>query len=276
MVMRGGVLKPERYELPLIFLDLTSIMLLASTDFGSCVSQIIDKIERIVADARPELMNYIKQFFIGLLLHAAANFGWDPKQGESHLDAMSRGDIFTALAVLGHEETINEANSRFNAFLNDRNTPVLHPDIRKAAYVAVMQKVTSSNKAGLESLLKVYRETDLSQEKIRILGSLASCPDESVVYEALNFVLSSEVPKQDAVFVLAVSKEGREVAWKWLKFASSEKMKEIGMFFGNRTQASMVRTLKQSMEQIYINSKWVQTIRKDKDLAEAVKKLANK
>ncbi|PPR91700.1 hypothetical protein GOBAR_AA28977 [Gossypium barbadense] len=263
--------------------------------------KIIDKIERIVADARPELMNYIKQFFIGLLLHAAANFGWDPKQGESHLDAMSRGDIFTALAVLGHEETINEANSRFNAFLNDRNTPLLHPDIRKAAYVAVMQKVTSSNKAGLESLLKVYRETDISQEKIRILGSLASCPDESVVYEALNFALSSEVRKQDAIFGLAVSKEGREVAWKWLKnnwdkiwttygsgilltrfvgpivssFASSEKMKEIGTFLG-RTEASKVRTLKQSMEQIYINSKWVQTIRNDKDLAEAVKKLANK
>lgn len=72
MAMRGGVLKPERYELPLIFLNLTSIMLLASPDFGSCVSQIIDKIERIVADARPKLMNYIKQFFIGLLLHAAA------------------------------------------------------------------------------------------------------------------------------------------------------------------------------------------------------------
>lgn len=53
-------------------------------------------------------------------------------------------------------------------------------------------------------------------------------------------------------------------------------MKEIGKFFGNRTKASMARTLKQSMEQIYINSKWVQTIRKDKDLAEAVKKLANK
>ncbi|MBA0577264.1 hypothetical protein Golob_027799 [Gossypium lobatum] len=264
--------------------------------------KIIGKIERIVADARPELMNYIKQFFIGLLLPAAANFGWDPKQGESHLDAMSRGDIFTALAVLGHEETINEANSRFNAFLNDRNTPLLHPDIRKAAYVAVMQKVTSSNKAGLESLLKVYRETDLSQEKTRILGSLASCPDESVVYEALNFALSSEVRKQDAVFALAVSKEGREVAWKWLKnnwdkirttygsgllltrfvgqivssFASSDKMKEIGKFFGSRTQASMVRTLKQSMEQIYINSKWVQTIRNDKDLAKAVEKLANK
>ncbi|KAL1126599.1 hypothetical protein V6Z11_A13G121900 [Gossypium hirsutum] len=112
-------------------------------------------------------------------------------------------------------------------------------------------------------------------------GSLASCLDKSVVYEALNFVLSSKVYKQDAVFGLAISKKGCEVAWKWLKnnwdkiwttygsrflltrfvgpivssYASSKKMKEIGTFFGNRTKASMVRTLKQSMEQIYINSK---------------------
>ncbi|GMI84345.1 AMINOPEPTIDASE M1, aminopeptidase M1 [Hibiscus trionum] len=262
--------------------------------------KITDKVIRIVADSRPELMNHIKQFFISLFLHSASNLGWDPKQGESHLDSMSRGDVFTALAMLGHEETINEAISRFNAFLEDRNTPLLHPDIRKAAYVAVMQQVTSSNKAGFESLLRIYKETDLGQEKIRVLGSLASCPDEGMILEALNFALSSEVRKQDAVFALAISKEGREVAWKWLRdkwdgiwttygsgylltrfvgsivspFASSEKVKEIGKFFANRENASIARTLKQSIEQVQINARWAQSIEKDKDLANAVKKLA--
>ncbi|XP_039030365.1 aminopeptidase M1-like [Hibiscus syriacus] len=262
--------------------------------------KISDKVIRIVADARPELMNYIKQFFISPFLHSAQNLGWDPKQGESHLDAMSRGDVLTALTKLGHEETINEAISRFNAFLEDRNSPLLHPDIRKAAYVAVMQKVTSSDKAGFESLKIIYKETDLSQEKIRVLGSLASCPDEGMVHEALNFALSSEVRKQDAVFALDISKEGREVAWRWLMdkwddiwttygsgylltsfigsivspFASTEKVKEIGKFFANRTKAAIGRTLKQSIEQVQVNAKWAQSIEKDKDLANAVKKLA--
>lgn len=36
--------------------------------------------------------------------------------------------------------------------------------------MAVMQNVNSSNRLGYESLLRVYRETDLSQEKTRILG----------------------------------------------------------------------------------------------------------
>ena len=40
----------------------------------------------------------------------------------------------------------------------------------QAAYVAVMQKVNASNKSGYESLLRIYRESDLSQEKTRILS----------------------------------------------------------------------------------------------------------
>jgi len=41
----------------------------------------------------------------------------------------------------------------------------------QASYTAVMQKVTASNKSGYDALLKVYRETDLSQEKGRIIGN---------------------------------------------------------------------------------------------------------
>jgi hypothetical protein len=41
----------------------------------------------------------------------------------------------------------------------------------QAVYVAVMKRASKSNRPGYESLLKVYRETDLSQEKTRILGN---------------------------------------------------------------------------------------------------------
>jgi puromycin-sensitive aminopeptidase len=112
---------------------------------------------------------------------------------------MLRGEILTALAVFGHDLTLNEANRRFLVFLDDRNTPLLPPDLRQvckrsiarllallhftiptevyyelwlqAAYVAVMQRVTTTNRVGYESLLRVYRETDLSQEKTRVLSN---------------------------------------------------------------------------------------------------------
>ncbi|KAL4304418.1 hypothetical protein GQ457_10G001810 [Hibiscus cannabinus] len=257
------------------------------------------KVGRIVADARPDLMDNINQFFISLFQYSAEKLGWDAKQGESHLDAMLRGEILTALAVFGHKETLNEASRRFDAFLNDRNTPLLPPDIRKATYVAVMQAVTSSNRIGFESLLRVYRETDLSQEKIRILGSLSSCPDPAIVLEVLKFSLSPEVRSQDAIYGLRVSKEGREVAWTWLKdnwdyivktfggflisrfvseivspFASFEKVKEVEEFFASRETPAIARTLKQSIERVNINANWVKNIQEEKNLGEAVQELA--
>ena len=67
--------------------------------------------------------------------------GWKPKPGESHLDAMLRGEVLTALAVFGHNMTLEEASRRFLAFLDDRNTPLLHPDIRKVGKKSISQSV---------------------------------------------------------------------------------------------------------------------------------------
>lgn len=48
---------------------------------------------------------------------------------------MLRGEILTALAMLGHKETLSEASRRFDAFLKDRNTPLLPPDTRKVVEI---------------------------------------------------------------------------------------------------------------------------------------------
>ncbi|PNY15161.1 puromycin-sensitive aminopeptidase-like protein, partial [Trifolium pratense] len=175
------------------------------------------KVQRIAADAVPDLLEYFKLFFFKVFQYSAERLGWDPKPGESHDDALLRGEILTSLAQFGHDLTLDEASKRFQAFLEDRNTPLLPPDLRRAVYVAVMKRASKSNRSGYESLLKVYRETDLSQEKTRILGSLASSSDPELILEVLNFMLSSEVRSQDAVFGLSVNWEGRDVAWAWLK-----------------------------------------------------------
>lgn len=43
-------------------------------------------------------------------------------------------------------------------------------ELFQVAYKAVMQGVRSSDKTGYQSLLKIYRETDVSQERIRVLS----------------------------------------------------------------------------------------------------------
>ncbi|XP_024965643.1 aminopeptidase M1 isoform X1 [Cynara cardunculus var. scolymus] len=261
---------------------------------------ISSKVARVVADADATLLDNIKIFFINLFQYSAERIGFDPKQGESHLDALLRGELFATLAVFGHDATLKDARKRFQAFLEDRNTHLLPPDIRRAVYVAVMKDVTSSDRSGFDSLLKVYRETDLSQEKTRILGALGSCSDPDIILEVLNFLLTPEVRSQDVVFGLAVSREGREVAWKWLQnnwehisntwgrgflmtrfvsaivspFSSYEKVKEVDEFFACRAKPSIARTLKQSIERVQINAKWVESIRGEKSLAHCVEELA--
>ncbi|XP_042002862.1 aminopeptidase M1-like isoform X1 [Salvia splendens] len=261
---------------------------------------VASKVAKIVADSSPELVGDVKLFFINLFQNSAERLGWDPKPGESHLDSMLRGELLTALASFGHKATLEEANKRFRIFLEDRNSPVLHPDLRRAVYVAVMQGVNKSNRSGYDSLLKIYRETDLSQEKTRILGSLGTCQDPEIIQEFLDFLLSSEVRSQDVVFGLSVSSESREIAWNWLKakwdhltktygagflitrfisaivspFSSYEKAAEAEEFFSSRMKPYIARTLKQSIERVHINAAWVKSIRNDKNLPHAVKELA--
>lgn len=59
-----------------------------------------------------------------------------------------------------------------------------------------------------------------------------------------------------------------------MQFASLEKVKEVEEFFKVHPNPAITRTLKQSIERVQINAKWVESIRGEKDLADAVTELA--
>lgn len=58
------------------------------------------------------------------------------------------------------------------------------------------------------------------------------------------------------------------------QFVSDEKANEVKEFFASRTEPSIARTLKQSLERVQVNAKWVQSMRNEKSLGEVVKELA--
>ena len=62
------------------------------------------------------------------------NLGWDPKDGESHLDAMLRPVLLDALVKLGHDKTIHEGARRFRIFVHGHNTSLLPSDTRKVLF----------------------------------------------------------------------------------------------------------------------------------------------
>ncbi|GAB2227691.1 hypothetical protein Droror1_Dr00009518 [Drosera rotundifolia] len=95
---------------------------------------ICKKVERIVSDAAPNLISNVNLLFINLFLHPIEKLGLEQRQGESHLDAMLRGELLNALVLLGHDSTIDEVTRRFQAFLDDRSTQQFPPDIREVDY----------------------------------------------------------------------------------------------------------------------------------------------
>lgn len=246
-------------------------------------------------------MNELKQFFINLLLFSAEKLGWEPVSGERHLNTMLRKEVLMALATFGHSETHKEAMRRFQAFLDDRNSPLLSADTKRAAYIAVMRNTSSTNRTGYESLLKVYRESDGVQEKEPILRSLASCSDPSIVFEVLNLLLSDEIRDQDSLYVLSgISLEAHETAWSWLKenwdlisnksgsgmqltwyiknivsrLSTQEEADEVEAFFASRMKPTFAMTLKQNIEKIRIKARWVESIKQEQSLPELIKGLA--
>ncbi|KAK0596762.1 hypothetical protein LWI29_018734 [Acer saccharum] len=257
----------------------------------------------ISTDAIPDSVNVLKEFFISLLQCSAEKLGWESIPGESHLDVMLRGEVFIALATFGHDKTRREAMQRFQVLLNDKNTPLLSADVRKAAYISVMRNSSTTNRNGFESLLKFYREVDAMIEKERILQSLASSPDPDIVLEVLNFLLSDEVRDQDIVYgLVGLSLECRETAWRWLKenwdrilkkyglgmllhyfvreivtpLSSNEKAEEVEAFFGSNVNPAFDKILKQSIERIRIKARWIQSIKQEQSLPDLVNQLLHK
>ncbi|KAG0607531.1 hypothetical protein M758_8G035700 [Ceratodon purpureus] len=265
-----------------------------------CLTDVSYRILKVMGDALPAASKDLKHFVSNLLLPSARRLGWEAASDEGHLDSMLRGELLSALVSFGHEETVNEAKRRFEAFLEDRDTPLLPADIRKVAYKAVMQSVTSSDKAGYEALLKIYRETDVSQERTRVLSTIGASSDPAVVSEALDFLLSKEVRNQDAIWVLAgISGEGRDAAWSWLKknwgtvwnrfgesvlitrfissivsqFSSDDKANEIKDFFDANSAPGIDRTVGQSIERVRITSEWVKHVQAEEGIVEKIKQL---
>ncbi|GJT06718.1 aminopeptidase M1-like protein, partial [Tanacetum coccineum] len=89
----------------------------------------------------------------------------------------------------------------------------------RAAYNSIMRTSSLLDISEVDSLLKLYRETDAVQERTRILckhllmGRQAAC-----IASSLDPEIVKEIREQDTVYVIAwISLEAHETAWIWLK-----------------------------------------------------------
>jgi len=220
-------------------------------------------------------------FCVKLFEEIASKVGWDPKEGEGHLDALLRGLVLGVMGRSGDPATIAEAKKRFDAHCKGEST--IPADLRSAVYSTVLKHGDTST---LESMMKLFREADLHEEKVRLMRTMGAVSQPELIKKVLEFAMSSEVRSQDTVFVIAGvtgSLTGRELAWQFLKehwdelynryaggllfshlikvttdsFATEEKIKEIQDFFSKHNVPNAERTVQQSLENIRLNVAWL-------------------
>lgn len=192
-----------------------------------------------------------------------------------------RSLIISRMVALEDEETIREAQRRFENHVSGKS--ILSADLRSSVYRAVLSVGSSDT---FETMLELYRKSDLHEEKNRILGALGATRDEAVLRRALEFSMGDEVRAQDTVFAImsvTMTYKGRLIAWEFLKenwaslvdryeggflllkfvkfttenFVSETLADEIEEFFAKHPTPGVGRTVQQSVETVRLNVAWL-------------------
>uniref|UniRef100_A0A8C4QJV6 Aminopeptidase n=2 Tax=Eptatretus burgeri TaxID=7764 RepID=A0A8C4QJV6_EPTBU len=223
-----------------------------------------------------------QSYVVDLFTPVGKRLGWEAITGEGHLDAMLRTTVLDRLGRYGHRPTLAEAKRRFSDHVEGRRT--LPVDMRRPVYIAVLRHGDASV---MDTILKMFRETDELEEKHRIQMVLGAASSSELLQRALDFSLSEEVRSQDTVFVIASvagqSRLGMGMAWdfvreNWMElngryqgtsmlghlvwtagnFASEERALEVKAFFDTHPVPSAERAVQQAMENIRLNAAWLE------------------
>eukprot|EP01116_Phalansterium_solitarium_P014381 TRINITY_DN3200_c0_g1_i1.p1 TRINITY_DN3200_c0_g1~~TRINITY_DN3200_c0_g1_i1.p1 ORF type:complete len:914 (+),score=361.44 TRINITY_DN3200_c0_g1_i1:169-2742(+) len=232
----------------------------------------------------PQFQAYLRS----LLKPVATRLGWDAKPAESDLDKLLRTAVLNELASQGDPEVIAEGKRRFAASLGDASS--LPADIRLLVYkIAVM----SGGAAEFDAILNVYRTAELHEDRVRALRALGYASSEELLIRNFEFAISSEVRSSDLFYGFVSNSrtvQGRELAWKFLQshwdrineilaegqflfarlisfttkfFASEQKAAEIEKFFADHPLPQAERTIRQSIEEVRANARWLERNRDD-------------
>lgn len=111
--------------------------------------------------------------------------------------------------------SLNFSIIRFD--LHAQGKTLLPADLRSSCYKAVLQ---NGDIKSYEELLRLYRTTDLHEEKDRISRALGSIRDVEILKKVIGFAMSDEVRSQDSIFVIvsvAMNPKGRELTWEYFQ-----------------------------------------------------------
>ena len=242
-------------------------------------------IEQLISDEsiHPAYQGFAREIFGP----AARKIGWEPKPGEGHLDALLRSTVLSQAGSYHDPGVTAQASERFQKYLQDRET--LAPDLRGVVFALAAQ---SGGKDVYDQIWGLEGETDLAEEKIRLLMSLTRFQQPELLNSTLADSLSAKVRSQDSITLVAgvaANPKGRDLAWEFVKdnwaefdrryggggfglmrlvsicshFNSQEKADEVDSFFAEHPAPAAERTIRQALERVRLNIKWLEQNRQE-------------
>ncbi len=226
--------------------------------------------------------NSFRAFARKLFSPAARRIGWDAREGEGHLDALLRTTVLSQAGGYGDEESLNQASERFQRYLADSST--LPPDLRGVVFSLAAQ---AGDEKTYDQLWDLERRTDLQEEKIRLLLAVARSTQPELLLETLRRTLTDDVRSQDTISVItavAANLKGRYLAWQFVQdnwgefdrrygsggfglmrlvsvcgnFTDAGKIDEVEAFFREHPAPAADRTIRQALERVKLNSRWLE------------------
>ncbi len=231
-----------------------------------------------------ELADQFDQFCLDMLRPVLAKVGHMPRAGESNANSLLRAALLPMLAVLRDEEMARVAHELFQAHVDDLS-PV-PGSLRDGVFRAIMAGATGQHV--LQQMLMLYRQSELAEERVSILGALGKAQDPDILAQVLEFALSPEVHAQEALLVLvsaAQSRIGHRFAWNFFvsnidkiaqrylgglflfsklvksvteNFCDREDLREVSAFFAihKRKLAGSEQCVTQAEEHVRLNVVW--------------------
>ena len=223
-----------------------------------------------------------QRFARDLFAPAARRAGWTPRAGEGHLDSLLRSTVLGQSGSYNDPETLGQAVALFGGYLADPET--VHPDLRGVVFSLAAQ---AGGGETFERLWELEGQAVLQEEKIRLLLALARFQDAGLLNETLARSLSPRVRSQDTITVVgavAANPRGREAAWEFVKghwaefdrryggggfglmrlvsicssFTTEERRADVEGFFAQNPAPAAERTIRQSLERIRLNIRWLE------------------
>ncbi|KAL9985906.1 hypothetical protein ACROYT_G008359 [Oculina patagonica] len=232
-----------------------------------------------------------KRYILYLVDDIANELGWEEAPHDPHLKRYLRA---TVLHLATEYEDVLPKNVRslshttkalqlFNGWLYN-NEPIT-PNLRNIIYSI---GVKDANEATWNKVFERFQSETVPSEKRKLMYALTNSRDQGILTRLLNYSLDeSKIRSQDSVAVIdsiAKNPEGRLLAWKFVQvnydelfkrygkgsfdfsrliksntahFNTEEMKTQVSEFFDSRDKGSGELAVRQSLESINANIKWI-------------------